>query len=175
MKTPRSSLIPVVVAGFCLAATPVLAGGWGGSASLSLVDSGAEWLGFAALSGADRDTLALGVTLYALIFGYLTDLSLADQGFGRIGNALVAIFGAGLGYFFGAPFLGHLPASLQADLMLLLCGSASAAMLVVCALVKRTGCRWSMQFWNRMALRQRRAPESPEETPPRIAAALRKG
>jgi hypothetical protein len=174
MKTSRSLVIPEVAAGFCLAATPTSASGFGGSASLTLVDSAAEWLGFATLSGADRDALALGVALYALVFGYLTDLVLADHGFGRIGNALVGIFGAGLGYGFGAPLLRHLPASMQSNLTLTLCGCASALMLMFCALAKRVGHRWSMRFWNHVARRKRRPPETPEEMPPRVAAALRK-
>jgi len=96
-----------------------LANGLGGSAIPNFVDPLAEWLGFGALSDADRDTLALGVALYGLVFGYLTDLALADRGFGRIGNALAGIFGAGLGYCFGPPLLRHLPAAMQFNLTLI--------------------------------------------------------
>ena len=136
---PRKSfplLLLMLTAATCQSA---LAGGYGDSSSLPLVDRVVEWIGFRNMTGDHRDLLMICLAAWGFAFGAFSHIAFKDRGLGVIGNALVGIAGACVGLYLCGPRFGlarHLTEDAHFKANLIVCAACSGLALLILSILK---------------------------------------
>jgi uncharacterized membrane protein YeaQ/YmgE (transglycosylase-associated protein family) len=138
---PRNSLLSSLLLLMLTAANcePALAGGYGDSSSLPLVDRVVEWIGFRDMTGDRRDLLMFCLAFWGLAFGAFSHMAFKDRGLGGVGNALVGIAGACVGLYLTGPRFGlarHLTEDAHFTASLIVCAACSGLALLILSVVK---------------------------------------
>jgi hypothetical protein len=153
-----------------LTAEPALASGFGEESALPLIDHLVRWIGYSDVNKDWRDLFAFSLFIYALAFGYASNLALHDHGFGKVINGLVGVAGVCVALH----LVGERLTTLGFNLLLIIAGTGSAVSLIGGALAKGVLSRFMQRHLDRLD-----KPAAPRpmvvETPldPRIASALR--
>ena len=178
MFSPRKSCTSLmfVVAG-CL---PALAQGYGKNSSFPGFDRLIGLLGYDGLQADQRDLMALLLIVFALGFGYFSNLSFRNSGFGMILNGLIGASGACLALFALGPKFGLL-SQVQGrthDFLLAILVAGAAVPTLVLAMMLAGLLRSAMINFTYGRLRRdisaKRASMSEKELPPRIAEMMKK-
>ena len=137
----RKSFLPSLI--LLLLATancePAMAGGYGDSSSLPLVDRVVDWIGFREMTGDRRDLFVICLACWGFAFGVFTNMTFKDRGLGLIGNGLVGMAGACIGLYFCGPKFGlarHLTEDAHFKATLILCAASSGVTLLIVSLLK---------------------------------------
>jgi hypothetical protein len=176
---PRKSLLSslflvVLTAVLC---EPALAGGYGDSSSLPLVDRVVEWIGFRNMTGDNRDLLMICLAAWGLAFGAFSHLAFKERGLGVIGNALVGIAGACVGLYLCGPRFGlarHLTEDGYFKASLIICAACSGLALLILSVVKEVTFRLVGGAVDRLDRPTRPKPKEIETPAPRFGAGRRR-
>ena len=161
-----------------LAAAPALAGGYMSGSTHTFFDSIIEWIGLAGMDDEAVDVFGAALLVFAVFFGYFSNLAMREHGLGAVLNGLVGAAGICVVLHFALPRLPLLRGvsdEMRFSLALIVAAAGAPLFLLAASLFKKIAMRQINRVLIRVGTPARPQPIQREPGfDPRVAAAVRK-